>query len=49
MIEFGNFYQLIAKTIFPTGWKPCLRKLPLAARSAAWSVEAVVQRRGVSA
>lgn len=28
MIEFGNFYQLIAKTTFPTGWKPCLRKLP---------------------
>lgn len=28
MIEFGNFYQLIAKTTYPTGWKPCLRKLP---------------------
>lgn len=28
MIEFGNFYQLIAKIISPTGWRPCLRKLP---------------------
>ncbi len=50
MIEFGNFYQLIAKNHL-SHW---LETLPAqiatpAARSAAWSVEAVVQRRGVSA
>lgn len=28
MIEFSNFYQLIAKTICLTGWKLCPRRLP---------------------
>lgn len=27
MIEFSNFYQLIAKTTSPTGWRRCLHKL----------------------
>lgn len=28
MIDFGNFYSLIAKIIFRTGWKPSLHRLP---------------------
>lgn len=27
MIDFGNFYSLIAKIIFHTGWKRCPRRL----------------------
>lgn len=49
MIEFGNFYQLIAKNHLSHWLEALPAQIATAARSAAWSVEAVVQRRGVSA
>lgn len=38
MIEFGNFYQLIAKIISPTGWNIARADCRLATRAAAWLV-----------